>query len=146
VQVDIIGVQALIQAGLKKMEDHKGANIICIGSRAGSVGIPWLQSYSAVKAATVSMVKSKALEVASRGIRVNVVSPGDIEFPGGSWANAKENNPKLYNSILRENPFGRLGKAEEVADVVVFLASDRASFVSGANILVDGTTTRALQI
>lgn len=146
VEVDIMGAHALVRAGLARMEDDAGANVICIASRAAAVGIPFLQAYSAVKAATISMVKSTALEVARRGIRVNVVSPGDIEFPGGSWARAREENPKLYGAILRENPFRRLGRPEEVADVVAFLASPRAAFVSGANVLVDGCATRSLQI
>jgi 3-oxoacyl-[acyl-carrier protein] reductase len=146
VEVDIMGAQALIRAALAHMQDHTGANVICISSRAAAVGIPFLEAYSAVKAATISMAKSLALEVARRGIRVNVVSPGDIEFPGGSWERSKTGNPKLYQAILRENPMRRLGRPEEVADVVAFLASSRSSFVSGANLLVDGCATRSLQI
>lgn len=146
VEIDIIGVQALLRAGLDRMEDHADANIICISSRAASVGIPHLQSYAAVKAATVSMVKSMAVEVARRGIRVNVVSPGDIIFPGGTWEATEKNNPKLFNAILKENPFRRLGKPEEIGDVVAFVASNRASFMTGANILVDGGATKSLQL
>jgi 3-oxoacyl-[acyl-carrier protein] reductase len=146
VEVDIIGVQALLRAGLEHIEDHTGGNIVCISSRAASVGIPYLQAYAAVKAATVSMVKSMALEVARRGIRVNVVSPGDIEFPGGSWERNKEDNPKLYNAILKGNPFRRLGRPEEIGDVVAFVASERSSFMSGANLLVDGAATTSLQL
>ncbi len=146
VEIDIIGVQALLRAGLKRMEDHSDCNIICISSRAAAIGIPFMQSYAAVKAATISMVKSLALEVARRGIRVNAVSPGDIEFPGGSWERNKTENPKLYNAVLKENAFRRLGKPEEIGDVVAFIASDRSSFVSGANILVDGAATRSIQI
>jgi len=146
VEVDIIGANALIRKSLAHMADDSGANVICIASRAAAVGIPFLQAYSAVKAATISMAKSTAIEVARRGIRVNVVSPGDIEFPGGSWAIAKDANPKLYGAILKENPMRRLGRPEEVADVVTFLASPRASFVSGANWMVDGCATRSLQI
>ncbi len=146
VETDIMGAQTLMRSALEKMPNHSGANIICISSRAASMGIPFLQSYAAVKAATISMVKSMAMEVASRGIRVNAVSPGDIEFAGGAWDNVKKNNPKFYESILQDNPLQRLGTLEEVADVVAFIASERASFVSGANILVDGAATKGLQI
>lgn len=145
-ETDIIGAQSLMRASLELMQDNNNANIICISSRAASIGIPFLQSYAAVKAATISMVKSLALEVASRGIRVNAVSPGDIEFEGGSWDNVKQHNPKLYTSILRDNPLGRLGRLDEVADVVTFIASERASFVTGANILADGGATKGLQL
>lgn len=146
VEIDIIGVQALMRAALAVMPDHAGANIVCISSRAASVGIPYLQSYAAVKAATVSMVKSLSQEVARRGIRVNCISPGDIEFEGGTWRKTKTDNPKLYNAILKENPFRRLGEPGEVGDVVAFIASDRSSFVTGANVLVDGGATKSLQL
>jgi len=146
VETDIMGAQALMTAGLENMQDNSGANIICISSRAASMGIPFMQSYAMVKAATISMVKSLAMDVAGRGIRVNAVSPGDIEFEGGSWAQLKQSNPKVYASFLNDNPLKRMGRLEEVADVVTFIASERASFVTGANILVDGAATKGLQI
>ncbi|MGK0479542.1 MAG: NAD(P)-dependent dehydrogenase (short-subunit alcohol dehydrogenase family), partial [Ilumatobacter sp.] len=74
------------------------------------------------------------------------VSPGDIIFEGGVWGRAKEENGKLWEMIVKENPFRRLGTPEEVADVVAFIASERSSFVTGANILVDGGATSGLQI
>jgi 3-oxoacyl-[acyl-carrier protein] reductase len=146
VETDIMGAQALMRGSLSHMADQSGANIICISSRAASMGIPFLQSYAAVKAATISMVKSMAMEVAPRGIRVNAVSPGDIEFDGGAWGEAKLHNPKVYAKFLSDNPMGRMGRLDEIADVVTFIASERASLVSGANILVDGAATTGLQI
>ena len=145
-QVDIEGANSLVRSALANMADHDDANIVFIGSRAGNVGVPWMPAYAAVKAATVSMAKSLALELARRGIRVNVVSPGDVLFSGGSWDRAQRDNPKLFEGILRENPLRRLGRPEEIADVVAFIASQRASFVTGANIMVDGGATRGLQI
>lgn len=145
-QTDIAGAASLARAALGHMIDDQDANVVFIGSRAASVGAPWLQAYAAMKAATVSMAKSMALEVARRGIRVNVVSPGDVLFPGGSWDRAKSDNPKLYEAIVKENPFRRLARPEEIADVVVFVASERASFITGTNIFVDGGATKSLQL
>ena len=144
--VDLIGTNALIRAALGHMQDDSGANIVCIGSRAASTAAARIPAYAAVKAATVSMVKSLSREVARRGIRANVVSPGDIIFPGGSWDDARIEDGKLWNAIIRENPFRRLGKPEEIADVVAFVASARASFMTGANVLVDGGATTGIQI
>ena len=146
VNVDLVRTDELIQAALAEMDDHSGANIVCIGSRAGSTGAPRIAAYAAVKAATVSMVKSLAIQVARRGIRANVVSPGDILFPGGVWDDARKDGGKLWDAIVRENPFRRLGTPEEIADVVAFVASRRASFMTGANVLVDGGATSGLQI
>ena len=145
-QVDIGGADSLIRAALVEMVDHDDANVVFIGSRAGNVGVPWMPAYAAVKAATVSMAKSLALEVARRGIRVNVVSPGDVLFPGGSWDRAQRHSPKLFEGIMRENPLRRLARPEEIADVVAFIASRRSIFVTGANFMVDGGATRGLQI
>ena len=74
------------------------------------------------------------------------MSPGDILFEGGTWADSRDNRPEFYNAVLAQNPTGRMGTPEEIANVVVFLASERASFVTGANILVDGAATEGIQL
>lgn len=144
-EVDIRGMHTLIEAATPHFEHHAGCNVIAIGSRAGSAGTV-LPAYSAYKAATASYMKSLGIRHAKRGIRFNCVSPGDILFEGGTWADSRDNRPDFYNAVLAQNPMGRMGTPDEIANVVVFLASDRASFVTGANILVDGAATEGIQL
>jgi 3-oxoacyl-[acyl-carrier protein] reductase len=96
-------------------------------------------TYNAVKAAEISLGKSLARELAANNIRVNSVAPGSILFPGGSWHARQQADPEgIAEFVRRDLPFGRFGRAEEVGQVVAFLASPRASWVSGACVPVDG--------
>lgn len=102
-------------------------------------------TYNAVKAAEISLAKSLSGQLAKDNIRVNSVAPGSIAFPGGSWAKRQAEDPEgMAAFVERELPFGRFGRAEEVGDVVAFLASPRASWISGASITVDGGQSRSL--
>ena len=102
-------------------------------------------TYNAVKAAEISLAKSMARELAPAGIRVNSVAPGSISFPGGSWHRRQQADPEGMAAFVRDQlPFGRFGRAEEVGAVVAFLASPRASWVSGACVTVDGCQSRSL--
>lgn len=102
-------------------------------------------TYNAVKAAEISLAKSLAQQLAPDNIRVNSVAPGSILFPGGSWWKRQQADPGgIAEFVKRELPFGRFGRAEEVGDVVAFLASPRASWVSGASVTVDGCQSRSL--
>lgn len=100
--------------------------------------------YNAVKAAEISLAKAMAQQLARDNIRVNSIAPGSISFPGGSWFKRQQEDPEgMAAFIARELPFGRFGTAEEVGDIVAFLASPRASWVSGASVPVDGCQSRS---
>jgi 3-oxoacyl-[acyl-carrier protein] reductase len=102
-------------------------------------------TYNAVKAAEISLAKAMAQQLARDNIRVNSVAPGSIRFPGGSWDRRVLEDPDgMADFVSRELPFGRFGRPEEVGSVVAFLASGRASWISGASVTVDGCQSRSL--
>jgi 3-oxoacyl-[acyl-carrier protein] reductase len=115
-----------------------GGAIVHISSIAGLEAMGFPPAYCAAKAALVSHAKSLAVALAPQKIRVNTVAPGSIEFPGGLWAQAKQDNPDFYGAILSGIPSGRMGTPEEVGDVVAFLVSERGSWVTGVCMAVDG--------
>lgn len=119
------------------MKRAGGGSIVHISSIAALEG-GWPPSYAAAKAALVSHSKALAVALAPARIRVNAVTPGSIEFQGGAWDQARRTNHTLYDKVLSTVPWGRFGTAEEVADAVVFLASERASWITGACLTIDG--------
>jgi len=125
------------------MRARGGGSIVIIASIFGREA-GGRMTYNAVKAAEISLAKSMAIELAPSNIRVNSVSPGSILFEGGSWWKRQQENPAaIADFVARELPFGRFGRPEEVGDVVAFLASPRASWISGTSIVVDGCQSRA---
>jgi len=125
------------------MKQRGGGAIIIIASIFGREA-GGRMTYNAVKAAEISLAKSLAQQLASSNIRVNSVSPGSILFEGGSWWKRQQADPAgIAEFVKRELPFGRFGRPEEVGDVVAFLASPRASWISGTSIVVDGCQSRA---
>jgi 3-oxoacyl-[acyl-carrier protein] reductase len=98
-----------------------------------------------MKAAIIHYTQGLAYQLAAKGIRANSLSPGNTYFPGGVWENIEHSNPGLFAAALGLNPTGRMARPQEIARAAVFLASPAASFVTGANLLVDGALTRGVQ-
>jgi 3-oxoacyl-[acyl-carrier protein] reductase len=138
VSVDLMATVRAIRAALPYLEKSSSGAILNISSISGLRATPRTPPYAAAKAAVIEYTLTQAAALARKGIRVNGIAPGSIEFPGGTWARAKANNPDLYGRILRSIPFGRLGRPEEIAQVALFLCSPLASWVTGQNIAVDG--------
>jgi 3-oxoacyl-[acyl-carrier protein] reductase len=128
----------LIRAGLPWLRASDHGAVVIISSITGMRPAP-RTAYAAAKAAEIQLAATAAQELAAARIRVNAVSPGSILFPGGSWESFAQENPGDFGTFLATQfPFGRLGHPQEVADVVTFLLSARAAWITGANIVVDG--------
>ena len=138
ISVDLLATVRASRAALPFLEKSGSGVILNISSISGLRATPRTPPYAAAKAAVIEYTLTQAAALARQGIRVNGIAPGSIEFPGGTWARAKANNPDLYGRILRSIPFGRLGRPEEIAQVALFLCSPLASWVTGQNIAVDG--------
>lgn len=135
--VDIMAIVHASHAALPHLEKNGGA-IVSVSSISAYRASVRSAPYAAVKAAVCSYTASQAAAWAARGIRVNAVAPGSIEFPGGSWEKRHLEGSPVYARVKAQIPFDRLGTPDEVADVVLFLASPAARWVHGQTITVDG--------
>lgn len=131
---NIKGLVFSVQKALPLMTS--GGAVVLAGSGAGSKGLPSLSIYSATKAAIRSFARTWTTDLKSRGIRVNVVSPGMIDTP--AMQTYFQNNAGVEDAIKQMTPLGRIGQPEDVANAVLFLASNESSFVAGVELFVDG--------
>ena len=137
IQVDLMATVRASHAALPYLE-RQGGSIVHISSTAGLRASVRTPPYGAVKAALMEYTQTQAATLAGKRIRVNCIAPGSIYFEGGTWDNARQHNPKLYERTLARIPSGRYGTPEEVANVATFLVSDQASWVTGQTIAVCG--------
>ncbi len=127
------------------LEKSENGNIVMISTTAALEQFMNAGPYNAMKAALLNYSGALAHELAPKGIRVNAVSPGPIFIEGGSWDMIKQNMAALYDSTVAQIPLGRMGSADEVAAQVALLASPRAGFTSGTNVVIDGSFTKRIQ-
>jgi NAD(P)-dependent dehydrogenase (short-subunit alcohol dehydrogenase family) len=135
--VNVKGLLFTVQKALSLLKD--GASIVLCASVVASKGLPSNSVYSATKAAVRSFARTWATDLRSRRIRVNAVSPGSTDTPGlNELLGSSETGQQRFKMISNVVPLGRLGRPDEIANAVVFLASDDASYVTGVELFVDG--------
>jgi 3-oxoacyl-[acyl-carrier protein] reductase len=144
-EIDVLGTVNGCETAVPFLEKSGAGSIVVIGTTAAVEVVGPRRSYSATKAAILPYIKSLAANLAAKNVRANVVSPGTIYFKGGVWNMVEQNMPDRYKQALGRNPMGRMGTPEEVANAAVFLASSRASFITGTNLICDGSITQRVQ-
>lgn len=145
VALNLFSASHLISAATPLLAHSAPASIVCISSICGREALGAPVTYSAAKAALDAMVKGLSRPLALQDIRINAVSPGNIFVPQGTWDRKLREAPETVAAMLsRDVPLRCLGQPEWVADAVLFLASTRARFITGANLVVDGGQTRGL--
>ncbi len=144
-EIDVMGTLRGCETAVPFLEKTGAGAIVVIGSSA-AVEVPGpRRAYSSMKAALLPYIKALARNLAPKNVRANVVSPGSVFFKGGTWDVMQQKNPDRYHQALNRHPTGRMATPEEVANAVVFLASPRASFLSGNNLICDGAMTQRVQ-
>lgn len=137
--VNLRGVWACMKHELKQMREQGGGAIVNCSSLGGLVGLPSRAAYHASKHGVIGLTRSAALEYAPRGVRINAICPGTFDTPMVSSMLADQ--AEAMKEILREQPIGRLGRVEEIADAVLWLCSSASTFVIGHALAIDGGFT-----
>jgi len=134
--INVKGIWLSMKYEIPQMLKNGGGSIVNTSSVAGVIGFAQMPIYSASKHAVLGLTKSSALEYAKSGIRINAVAPGGVETD--MYERTVGDNKQFFQTIIAMHPIGRVGKPEEIANAVVWLLSDKASFVTGHTLLVDG--------
>lgn len=144
-EVDLMHTVRMSETATPYLEASKGS-FVAVSSVSGREVDFAKDAYGTMKAAVVHYVSGLAFQLAPSGARANCVSPGNTYFPGGVWEGIEGGNPDLFSLAMSLNPTGRMATPQEIAYAVVMLASPRASFITGTNLVVDGALTRGVQL
>ena len=144
-EIDILATVHTYEAALPHLEKSDAGALVTIAATAALEFFGGVRPYNAVKAALINYTSNLAVDLAPQGIRANTVSPGTLYFDDGTWGQRKREQPEIYQRAFDANPMGRMGRPEEVANAVAFIASPAASFITGANLVVDGAITKRVQ-
>jgi 3-oxoacyl-[acyl-carrier protein] reductase len=145
-EVDLLHTVRLSKAALPHLEANGRGSIVAISSVSGREADFSAGPYATMKTAIVGYITGLAYQMAGRGVRANVVSPGNTYFENGFWHGAEKELPDLYATQLGLNPTGRMGTPEEMAKAAVFLSSPASSFTTGTHLVVDGALSRGVQL
>ena len=141
ISVNLKGVWLCMRAQLRHMFARQAGVIVNTSSAAGLVGAPGTSPYTTAKHGVIGLTRTAALEYATSGIRINAVAPGTVQTPMNATFSRQANDPFADAPVRHGHPNGRLARPEEIADAVLFLASERSTFATGSTLVVDGGYT-----
>ena len=144
-EIDMLHTVRGCEALMPHLEKSGTGSIVIIGSTNAVETFAAPMAYNAIKAGLITYAKQLSQFVGRKSVRVNTVSPGPIYFEGGAWEMIKGTQPKLYDWAIKQIPAGRMGTVEEIARVIVFVASPAASLITGSNVVADNGFTKRVQ-
>jgi len=144
-RLDMMGAVTGCQTLEEALSGGDGGSVILMSSTAAVETFIYPQAFNAIKAAIITYGKQLSELWAPKNIRVNMISPGPTEYPGGNWMAIKDAMPELYQKTLGEIPMGRYGSVDDIARAMVFLSSPMSAYTTGTNRVIDGGFTKRVQ-
>jgi len=144
--IDLMHAHNMIEAALPALKKSDRASVLAISSISGVQDFGFDEvAYGSLKAALLFYIKGLSTKIGPLGIRANLISPGPIYVPNGTWTDMETNHPNAFQGVIKRTPLRRMGTPQEVASAAAFLVSSASSFITGSNLVVDGGHTRRIQ-